>query len=426
VLELIGHYRDDSRSKDWHRLADEAVQRFPENTGVLLAATESAMVRKAYKKAAGFAHRLLKIDPINATVRRQMIELQVAHARKQVRAGRSDLAVKALAAAVEWERADAPSALLRIAQGLVEWQAGQAEQGQARLRQGVDLAGGGVGGWFRACLEAELMKIAGDAAAWLRRELASARETPPTRDAVMAVIAALGQPEVVENKRAAVGLMPGMRAWLTQAAALDWPAAEFQALAETLARFDAFDLLGDYARAARRREPTNPTARLHELIARTKGDSDRLQRAEANELIQMANAAAARQDFHAANRIERFLRGADDAPFGGPGRGRGRGRRAAASFPEDFADSLDADLLQAMIQQMMGGMSKAETKDLRELVEVLGWDGAVAQLTSQFQASAGKAGIPAPILRKLCEAIVAQAMEGDRPGQARASRRSPF
>ena len=97
MLELIGRYRDEDQSKDWHRLAEEAVQRFPDNSAVLLQATASAVARKAYKKAAGFARRLLQIDPINAGVRRQMIELQVAHARKQMRARRADLAAKELA-----------------------------------------------------------------------------------------------------------------------------------------------------------------------------------------------------------------------------------------------------------------------------------------------------------------------------------------
>jgi hypothetical protein len=193
-------------------------------------------------------------------------------------------------------------------------------------------------------------------------------------------------------------------------------------VAETVARFDAFDLLGEYARAARRREPTNPAGRFHEIVARTRGNSDRLHMSEADELIQMANAAAERQDFHAANRIGRFLDGPDDAPP--PGR-RGR-RRPAADFPDDFPESLDADLLQAMIRPMMADMSRAETEDLRDLVGALGREGAVSQLVRQFQASAGKAGMPEPVLRKLCEAIVAQAMDGGRPGQGRASRRSPF
>ena len=65
-----------------------------------------------------------------------------------------------------------------------------------------------------------------------------------------------------------------MRAWLLQAAVIDWLPAEFQALAEILARFDAFDVLAEYARTARRREPGNPIWRFHEIVARTRGNAD--------------------------------------------------------------------------------------------------------------------------------------------------------
>ena len=303
VLELIGRYRDESRVKDWHRVVEAAIQRFPEDRQVLLQATELAIARKAYKKAVGFARRLLKIDPINPGVRRQMIELQVAHARRQVRAKRADLAAKELSGAAEWERSDAPSAVLRIVRGLVALQAGQGERADAWLREGVELAGGGVAGWFRTVLEAELMNAATGDTGRLRKELAHARETPPTKEAVMAIVAALGQPEAAENKRTVSGLLPGMHAWLLQAAAFDWSPAEFQALAEALVRFDAFDLLEEYARAARRRESANPIWRFHEIVARTRGEAYRLSMSEMDDLEQMAEAAAGRQDFHAANRI---------------------------------------------------------------------------------------------------------------------------
>ncbi len=421
VLELIRHYREDSRLKDWHRLADEAVQRFPENTGVLLAATELAVARKAYKKAAGFAHRLLKIDPINPAVRRQMIELQVAHARKQVRSKRLDLAAKELAAAAEWERADAPSALLRIVRGLVDLQSGKGEQAQAGLRDGVATAGGGAAGWFRAALEADLMKLTGTGATLIRRELAQARETPPTREAVMAVVSALGQPEAGEAKRAIAGLLAGMQAWLRQGAAIAWPVAEFETLAETLVRFDAFDLLGEYARAARQREPGNPVWRFHQIVARTLGNPDRLYVSETDELVQMANAAGQRQDFRTASRIEQFL--------DGPGYGT-HARRRRPGLDDDlldgFPDSLNADLIEVMIQSMMSGMPKDEAKNLRDLVGEFGREGAVAELMQQLRTSPVGTGMPEPLLRKLSEAMVAAALDGGRPRQSRAGQRSPF
>jgi cellulose synthase operon protein C len=411
VLELIGYYRADSRLKDWHRLADEAVQRFPDNSAVLLQATESAMARKAYKKAAGFARSLLKIDPINPGVRRQMIELQVAHARKQVRAARLDLAAKELATAAEWERSEAPNALLRIARGLVALQSGAKEQAETWLREGVALVGGGVAGWFRAVLEAELMKFTGGDALLLRRELAHARETPPTSEAILAIVSALGQPEAGENKRALAGLLLGMRVWLLQGAIIDWPPVEFQALAETLARFDAFDLLQEYARAARRRDPGNPAWRFHEIVARTKGNADRLSMSETDDLIQMADAAVARSDFHTATRIGRFLNGDGGAPSG-------RRRKAAPM------DSLDDAAMLELVAAMLADMPKGSVDGVRAIVADFGREAAVAQLVEQFRASPLPPGMPEPLLRVLCEAMVTKATDGSGRQHAGAARRS--
>jgi len=412
LLELIGRYRKELQLKDWHRLVDEAVQRFPDDSQVLLQATESAVARKAYKMAAGFARRLLKINSINPGVRRQMIELQVAHARKQMRAKRPDLAAKELSAAAEWERPDAPSALLRIARGLVSLQTGAKEQAEVWLREGVELAGGGVAGWFQAQLEAELMNATGGDAGWLRQELVRARETPPTEESVMTIVSAVGRPEAVENKRVVAGLLLGLRAWLLQAASFNWSEAEFQALAETLARFDAFDLLQEYARAARRRDPANPAWRFYDIVARTKGNADRLSMAETDDLFEMAEAAARREDFHAAKRIERFLDG-----NGRVSAGRGR---AAVALP----DTIDDDEMAALFMAMMDEMPKGSADSLRGLVNELGRDATVAQMVEKLRSSPIGPGMPEPLLRLLSEAMVAKAMGGGRSRHGGKTRRS--
>ena len=215
TLQLIGHYREEPSSKDWHQLVEATLQRFPDDARVLQQALDSALARKAYKQASGFARRLLQINAINPSVRRQMIELQIAYARKQMRAKRPDLALKGLNEAAEWERADAPSAPLRIAQALVEGQSGLADRAESRLREGVALAGDGVAGWFRARLEADLMKISGNID-WIRQALVRALETLPTADAIMAVVSVLSQPEAGESKKAVASVLLGLRSWLQQ------------------------------------------------------------------------------------------------------------------------------------------------------------------------------------------------------------------
>ncbi len=400
VLERIAYYRREAREKDWHRLADEAVQRFPDEGQILLQATQSAVARRAYKKAAGFARRLLTIDPINPGVRRQMIELQLAHARKQMRAKRADLAGKELAQAAEWDRPDTPSGLLRIARGLVALQSGETEQAEAWLREGVTLAGGGVGGWFRAVLEAELMRCAGGDALWLREELAAARRTPPTKELVMAVVSAVGQVEAGEDKRALSGLLLGTQAWLAQGAGIVWSAAEFQLLADVFVRFDAFELLGTYARAARQREPANPEWRFFEIVARTGGNGRAMTMAETHELDDMAEAASERRDFHAARRIARFL--GMDLP-----RSSRRGRMA-----DDLEDDIDDAEMLELLRMALKDMPKGAADTLRGRVGEIGRTAAIEETMDSFRSSELGAILPEPMMRQLCEDMVSRATGG--------------
>ncbi len=156
VIQLIDLLRQNGQNQEWRALAEEAAHRFPEESAILLRAIELSADRKAYKKAAGFARRLLVLDPINRPARQRMIDLQISHARKQMRANRPDLAWQELIAAAQWERAGFPNAALRINQGLVAWRLGDGVA-EARLREGVELAGGGVAGWFHAALQEALL-----------------------------------------------------------------------------------------------------------------------------------------------------------------------------------------------------------------------------------------------------------------------------
>ena len=413
MLQLIGRYRDDDQPKDWHRLAEEAAQRFPDTSAVLQAATESAVSRKAFKKAAGFARRLLRIDPINVGVRRQMIELAIAHARKQVRSKRPDLAVKDLAAAAEWERADTPSAALRIARGLAGLQAGESAAAEALVQEGVRLAGGGVAGWFRAMVETLLMRMDKPHAERVRKELGRARQAEsPTRDAVLAVIATFGQAEEGEGvKRALQDLLVSMTPWLEKAAGLDWPAAEFQTVADALARFEAFGLLRDYAHAARRRDPTNRDWQFYDIAARTQGHPERMSILDENILDQLGQAATDRNDLQTAMRIRRFLEGNVGSPYG-------RRRRPP---PSGLDDAFDADAIDELIEMLTETMPRDLTRDLRGMARELGREAAIATLSEMFRHAPMMPDLPEEMIREVCAAMIDNALAV--PGRSQPARR---
>lgn len=413
-LDLIGQYRADAESaKDWHQLVDETIRRFPDDARVLQQALDSALARKAYKKAAGFARRLLRLNSINPSVRRQMIELQISYARKQMRAKRPDLAMKALTEAAEWERPEAPSAPLRIAHALVERQTGAPDRAEARLREGVALAGGRVAGWFQARLEAEHMGAGGETG-WLHQELVRARESPPTSEAILAIVAILAKPEAGDNKRAVASLLLGMRSWLRQGAAFDWEAAEFEAVATMLSRFEAFDLQRDYAQAARKRNPANPAWRYHDIVARVRGKAERLSMAEREDLASIADAAAARNDYHMVARINRFIDRQERRPR--------RGRWDSAGEADEFDD----DEIMALFSAMLAGMPKGASADLRRLVNEVGHEQALTELLRQLKSSPLKSEMPEELLRELGAAMLAKAMHAGPSRRSRANYEIPF
>ncbi len=400
VLQLIGLYRTHGQDRDWHRLAEDAAQRFPEESAVLLQAVDSAIARKAYKKAVGFARKLLALDPINQAARQRMIELHISHARKQIRSKRADLASKELAEATEWERPGAASFLLHINQGLVGLELGQKPDAEARLRQGVELAGGGVPGWFCASLEHALMNTGGPSAALLREELTQAQQAAaPTKEGIQSIVSTMSRKEARESKKAATGLIFRIRGWLLKGSLFAWSAAEFHPIAEMFGRVNAYDLLGDYAKAARRRDPNeDATWCYYQMVARSKGDPQRLSFAEREELFDMEEAAASRRDFHAVNRIQRFVRGsgASSTPRRPP-------RWISMADLIDFDD--DADPIDALPELLAASLEDTPPDMVKRMIEKLGRRQAVTVLIDRLRASP-LGSMPATLLRKLVNSLV--------------------
>jgi cellulose synthase operon protein C len=400
VLQLIGLYRAHGQDRDWHRLAEDAAQRFPEESAVLLQAVDSAIARRAYKKAVGFARKLLALDPINQAARQRMIELHISHARKQIRSKRADLATRELAEATEWERPGAPSFLLHINQGLVGFELGRKPDAEARLRQGVELAGGGVPGWFCASLEHALMNAGEASAALLREELTRAQQAAaPTKEEIQSIVSAMSCREARESKKAAGGLIFRIRGWLLKGSGLAWCAAEFHPIAEMFGRVNAYDLLGDYAKAVRRRDPNeDATWRYYQLVARSKGDPERLSFAEREELFDMEEAAASRRDFHAVNRIQRFVKGA--GPNSTP---RRRSRRISTADLIDFDD--DAELIDALPEMLAASLEDTPPDVVKSMIKKLGQGQAVTALVDRLRASPLRS-LPETLLRRLAKCLV--------------------
>lgn len=317
LLKLIARLRDTGRTRERDRWAELAAARFPKDPAALTEALEATAQRGAFRKAAEFAGKLLKIDPINPVARQRMLELRMAHARKKLREGRADLAGKELAEAARHQHRDAPDGALMIVRGLVAVHAGRSEEGWADVDAGVARLGGGVAGWLRVLLEAQALGFQSKDLSPATRQLSAAQSAAPTAAALIAAVGVLNRREFRENAKLSGSGLKAIRPWLKRGADCALSDAEFQTVGETLERLQAFDLLGSYAGAALRQGSGRPLAEFYRIFAAAGGSVNRLTPFQVDNLEDLVEQAMQRKDLHLAYKIMDFLdQGLPPVPFG--------------------------------------------------------------------------------------------------------------
>jgi hypothetical protein len=401
MLALLDRYRASDNPKEWYRTAELAVARFPHNPVVLLHAVDAAVARDAFKKAAGFAQQVLAVDPINLPVRQRMIELQLAHARKQARSGRADLAAKSLDEASAWERPDKPDPSLRIARALVAKMKTTDPATADTVRAAVQEAGGSPLGWFRVVLEASLLNWPAKQLQPFHRELQAAYETPPDRTTILALFGLLGQRDLGGTRRAIAPALRVFDQYLIRGSHIDWSPAEFLTIAEAMANLRYYPTLHRYATSAVQREAGNLAARFYRLLAGAGGNRDGLSYAQESELFSIMEDAGTRQDFALFNRVQKFALG----PAGG------KAMRRMRDTLKSPLDELDEDDTAELLTALAGEMPSLPAKEIRDMVNQLGRGSAIEMMASMLSGSPMGEMFSEQQMQQFCTALVEQAMD---------------
>jgi cellulose synthase operon protein C len=152
---VIAGYRYKGDLKSARACLDLALKRFPKESALLQEAVQIAIAGDAFKKAVGYAKQVLELDPINPTVRRLIGHAHLSHARKQIKAKKTESAFNELDAAVEWLRSGEDLATLDLLRGI----AGNDATADQRLSQAVAHYGDTLLGAFYLAMEADIIKI---------------------------------------------------------------------------------------------------------------------------------------------------------------------------------------------------------------------------------------------------------------------------
>ncbi|HLC16234.1 MAG TPA: hypothetical protein VJL89_08410, partial [Thermodesulfovibrionia bacterium] len=159
--EIIHYYAYTDRKKEAQTWIDTLVERFPEDIPALFMSSDSALDRKAYKKAIGFLDRILQIDPVNKDAKAKKVFIHITKARKNIDEKKFHLARKEFEAAAECSKknTDEYGGVL-IKWGCMELLTENTRKGDALVHEGLTLTGQGLRALYFIVVESKRMGLA--------------------------------------------------------------------------------------------------------------------------------------------------------------------------------------------------------------------------------------------------------------------------
>lgn len=160
-LKILAFYDqkkpDPAKYQHW---LDISLKRFPSDVDLLAYAAKSASNKKAFKKAAGYAQALLKIDPVNTLAKRLLFASHLAHARRLIKTEKFHLVVKEIQAAGQLTVDKALRRQAELLRGFYVWLAEDKTLGlQLIVESLLNLNDNPVNTQFQAYMEASLLDL---------------------------------------------------------------------------------------------------------------------------------------------------------------------------------------------------------------------------------------------------------------------------
>ena len=262
-VRLVGYYLRGKDLKSARRLLDRGLQRFPRDLGLLTAALDVALAGNAFKKAARYARDILALDPINSGARERLVKAHLAHARKQIRSARRDLAAKELDLAADWDPTGRQREQRDLLIGLLEL-IQDPGRGAVTLKRQIAALGGGMSAALALALECIAV---GRPVPAVLKAVGLSRIPVPDQAQLSDVLSRLracldGGTNLPEAVRRLLDKP------LCKAAHLPLAHAEAEAACDTLRRAGLTEARRAFAHAALKRWPRTPIFVLHAFEAR--------------------------------------------------------------------------------------------------------------------------------------------------------------
>ncbi len=358
-IQLIDLQRKNNDLKGARASVKQAVERFPDNTAVLIEAVHTAIEGNAFKKAASIAQQILKIDPINVKVQGILLNAHVAHARKQIKTGKFDLARRELMAAASWARSPEAQGAVKLTGGFLEFSAQETSLGQSLLNEGAALSGGGLVGQYQLLIEAQ--KLGVQRKNWLKLAALPKANKFAKREHVLALVRAVSNTHGLEDDDI-YGSLLEFEGVIRKSISEPYTLAEMELVCETLHRYGLMRLLEQFAQRAHDLWPEQTVFIFHGLYAKANGSVLKLSDSDLNRLDDAIEQAQSDGDSRTVHRIAEFMR--PPIPFGfSPGFPPG----PPPGFPPELAEGISRDLANLMDEidpETLASLFEAMDRDL--------------------------------------------------------------
>ncbi|MDN5849602.1 MAG: hypothetical protein L0H63_08150 [Nitrococcus sp.] len=305
-LRLIDHYLYVRNLKAARKWVDQVLKQYPDDAESLFKAAQTAVAGGAYKKAAGFGHRLLAIDPINPRVRGLLVDAYIAHAGKQAKAGKAAAGRRELDQAEQWARSAVDEGRIQILRALTVLAEEGSDAASQALKAGIERAGGGLVGRFYLLLEAD--RVGHDLQAVTRVAALPAARKAGEREQVLALVRAVGAlREGLQQTKAVEAALRALAPAIDRAADSKLTREEVELVCETLLRYRCHNSLKRHAQAALRRWPRAPLFVFYRTQGQWAGRTPKPWTRDFRQLESAFERARMDGDMRTAQRIETFL-----------------------------------------------------------------------------------------------------------------------
>lgn len=260
-LQLIRGYRQLRQQKESRRLLQCALERFSDNVELLQEAVETAIGGGAFKKAAGYAARILELDPLNPKVKASLVQAHLSHCRKQIAKQREDLADKELKLAKSWARSSADRGQIRLLEAFAQQDAGNKSDAKTSFTEALQQFDCRFVAQYHLLLEASRL-------GWThRRALSAAGEKLPRKPSHTELCALLVELSTTKlDSQTMDAVLQSIRAALLKGAnTSELSLHEYERFCELWLRLEQDELRSRYAAMALKRAPGTPIFVYHEL-----------------------------------------------------------------------------------------------------------------------------------------------------------------